>query len=140
MSTLWKVLVGLLLTLPIASYVAGTLVASEADLPGRRAPIVISDSASGPGRTTPPSSPGTGEQTATPRSGGDDRRGAEGDRSDDHGDDRGDDHGVDDDEIELIHPTPDDIDDDEDDDHGGGDDTGDDHGHHESGDDRGGDD
>ena len=43
MSTFWKVMVGLLLTLPIGAYVTGSLVASEAEMPSERTPIVISD-------------------------------------------------------------------------------------------------
>lgn len=46
MSAFWKVMVGLLLTLPVAAYVTGTFVASQADLPDRRSPVVISDSPS----------------------------------------------------------------------------------------------
>jgi hypothetical protein len=60
-------------------------------------------------------------------------------RRDDHGGDRGDDHG-DDDGIEVIRPTPEDIDDDDEDDDHGGDEAGGDHGHDQSGDDHGGDD
>jgi len=36
-------MVGLLLTLPVGAYVTGGLVASEAEMPSRRTPVVISD-------------------------------------------------------------------------------------------------
>lgn len=41
MTTFWKVFVGLLLTLPVGAYVAGTLISSQASPPAERAPIVV---------------------------------------------------------------------------------------------------
>ena len=39
MSTIWKIVIGLVLTLPIAAYVAGNLAAATADLPAQREPV-----------------------------------------------------------------------------------------------------
>jgi len=109
MSTVWKVIVGLLLTLPMAAYITGTLIASRADMPTERSPIVISDSPSSksepskkprprgdasPDRTDPPQPP--------PIDSDDDDDGSDG--SDGNSDDN---------EVEVVRPTPDDGDDDE---------------------------
>ena len=104
-SILWKVLVGLLVTLPVGAYVAGTLVASQADMPAQRAPVVITDQPS-PARSAGPD-PRSGQSSSpSPR--------PSATRSDDdRDDDRGDDHGGDrDDDLEEVRPTPRDVDDD----------------------------
>ena len=96
MSTVWKVLLGLALVVPMGAYIAGSLVASAADDPRPRHPITLHD----PGRTpshTPSRSPAPspsaseGPEVITPGYDdlGDDHGG-------DHGGDRhggGDDHG-----------------------------------------------
>ena len=102
MSILWKLLLGVGIALPISAYVLGSLVAS-ADEPAPRSPIVIEDAS-----TSLPSGSPTNR-------GGDDRRG-------DDRDDR--------DDVDVVTPSPDDVDDhgddagrdDDDSGHGGGDD------------------
>jgi hypothetical protein len=94
MKTLWKALLALALLVPMGAYVAGSLVASAADDPAPRSPIVIKD----PGRSatptgTPSSSPspstGVGEIELDPDDLDDDSD--DSGRDDDHGDDHGDD-------------------------------------------------
>ncbi len=127
MASFWKGLVVVLLTLPVGAYVTGSLVGSQADLPDRRAPVVIDDP-----QTTPPSptSKSTGRPdssdrpTATPdapppsSSPGGSSNDSDGSGSDDGGKDG---------EVQVIRPEPDDLDDrDGDDDGDGDDDSGDD--------------
>lgn len=121
----WKVIVGLLLTLPLGAYITGTLVASQADMPSERAPVVLDATPSDVGSATPPpaSEPATPRPSTTrsPDDDGDD---------DDDGRGRGRGRGGDD-EVEPVRPTPRDVDDDGDDrgdDHGGDDRDTDDHG------------
>ncbi len=115
MSAFWKVIVGLLVVLPVAAYVTGTLVTSQAEMPSERPPIVITDSPSDRPGASP--TPGRGKSTSpkpTKRpAGGDDDAGARG------GDDGR--RGGEDDDAQVIRPTPNDVDDDGDDD--GGDDS-----------------
>ena len=85
MSAVWKVLVGLVLTLPVGAYVAGTLVSSQANVPDRRAPVVISDNPSPGAAPSADQSPG-----------------------DDHADDHGDDAAHD---LRTVNPTPDQVED-----------------------------
>jgi hypothetical protein len=99
----WKVLLGLLLTLPVAAYVAGTLVASQADTPTERTPIVVTGDPSG----------GVGSLAGSPAS----------DPTRDDRDDPDDDDDWED--VEEVVPEPDDLDD-RDDRHEGSDDHGDD--------------
>jgi uncharacterized membrane protein YgcG len=109
MSAIWKVLVGLVLTLPVGAYVAGTLVSSQANVPDRRAPVVIS------GTPTPGAAPSADQSP---------------------GDDHGDDHGDEARGLRTVNPTPDQVEDDHGNrGPGGGDDGGDRHG---GGDDHGG--
>ena len=108
MSTFWKIMIGLMVTLPVGAYVAGNLAGAMADGPAPHGPIVIRDA-----RTTPlpdPSQPAGGPTTpAHPDS-----------RND--GDDDSDGDG--DDDIEVVRPQPDDVDDvDDDADEVGGDGT-----------------
>ena len=107
MSTFWKVMVGLLLTLPVGAYVTGTLVAADPGLPAERRPIVISDASAD---QAPPGGPAT--SGARP-----DRGSGSAGQGDDDGDDqgRGRGRGGDDDEVEVVRPSPDDIDDHDDD-------------------------
>ena len=115
MATFWKGLVVVLLTLPVGAYVTGSLVGSQADLPDRRAPVVIDDP-----QTTPPSptSKSTGrpdssdQPTATPD--GPPSSSSPGGSSNDS-DDGGKDDGGKDDEVQVIRPEPDDLDGDLDD-------------------------
>jgi hypothetical protein len=119
MSTVWKVLVGLALALPLGAFVAGALVASSADEPAPRETIVIQDAPSHPD-----------DRRDDGRRNDDGRPGQQGDRHDDDdaGDDRGDDEGGDsgDDDVEVVRPEPDTVDDGADDlsDPGGGGDDG----------------
>ena len=94
MSTFLKVALGLLLTLPLGAYITGTLVASQADMPQDRAPVVVDS----PPSETPPTTPAP--PPSPTRSPGDDR-----------GDDHDDDHD-DDDDVRVIRPTPREVDDD----------------------------
>ncbi len=133
MGTFWKVMAGLLLTLPLAAYITGTLVVSEADMPTERTPIVISEAPSlspEPGSSARPSDGPSASKTKRPAGpdGDDDSGGGDDDRP---GDDS--DGGDDDDGIKIVRPTPNDLDDDWD----GGDDS-DDSDDDESGDDDGG--
>ncbi len=48
MSTFWKIMIGLMVTLPVGAYVAGNLAGATADGPAPHDPIVIRDA-----RTTP---------------------------------------------------------------------------------------
>ena len=95
---LGKVLAVLALLLPMGAFVVGSLVASAADEPARRDPIVIAEAPSpGPDRTpSPPSTP-----APTP---------SEDDDGDGEGDDDDRDDG-DDDEIEVVTPEPGEVDD-----------------------------
>jgi hypothetical protein len=96
MSPLWKVLLGLALALPMAAYVASSLVASGDDEPVRRDPVIISDAPPTTPPTTPPTSPRPGPTTAP----GD---------ADDEDDDE-----VDDNEVRVVTPKPTRVDDDDD--------------------------
>lgn len=114
MSTFLKVLVGLLLTLPLGAYVAGTLVASQADIPDERDVVVVESSTTqGPSTAQPSGTPsGRPDDDRTDRP--DDKGGVrDHDRNDDKGGDRDDD---DDADVRVIRPTPHDVDDDGDDD------------------------
>lgn len=129
MSTVWKVIAALLLTLPVGAYVAGTLVASQADVPIERAPIVIRDSATGSAGPSTPAETMSPRPTARPTDKENDGPDGKGDDDDDSsGPGGGDDDG--DDDVRVVRPSPDDIEDDDDDagrdDDDGGDDDGDD--------------
>jgi len=137
MSTFWKVMVGLLLTLPIGAYVTGSLVASEAEMPSERTPIVISDVPSDeasnskrPDSSEKEKSPGKAQSPAIPNppasddddggvggTGGGDDGVAPGGGGDDG--DAGDDDGG----VKVVRPTPQDLGGDDDDYQGGGDDS-----------------
>jgi len=118
-----------LLTLPVGAYVTGSLVGSQADLPDRRAPVVIDDP-----QTTPPSP--TSKSTGRPDSSG--RPTATPDApptsSSPGGSSNDSDDGGKDGEVQVIRPEPDDLDDDLDDREG--DDDGDDDREDDSEDDR----
>ncbi len=106
MKTLWKALLALALLVPMAAYVAGSLVASAADDPTPRPPIVIKDaerSASPTQHPTPTEGPssdpgpsGVGRVELDPDDLDDDSddwgRGDDEDHGEDHGDDGGEDH------------------------------------------------
>lgn len=100
-STFLKVALGLLLTLPLGAYIAGTLVASQASMPAERRPVVIEATTSDTPSATPSRSP---SRTPEPT-------------PDDHGGERGDDHGGgdDDESVHVVRPTPREVDDDHDD-------------------------
>jgi hypothetical protein len=102
MGSFWKVMVALMLTVPMAAYIMGTLMASQAEMPSRRTPIVITESQSGstsasssprpsngPAQTSRPSKHPTAQST-------DLRRGSGGSGGDDG--------------PEIVRPTPNDID------------------------------
>lgn len=110
MKTLWKALFALALVVPLAAYVAGSLVASAADDPAPRPPIVIQDA----GRSASPSENHSESPSASP-SASDDVGAVEfdpddlDDDSDDFGrddDDHGDDHGGDRDDRGDDHSGP----------------------------------
>lgn len=110
MKTLWKTLLALALLVPMAAYVAGSLVASAADDPTPRPPIVIKDAerpASPTSDPTPTEEPyadpgpsGVGRVELDPDDIDDDSddwgRGDDEDHGEDHGDDHPDDPGGDD--------------------------------------------
>ncbi|WP_460799531.1 hypothetical protein [Nocardioides pacificus] len=116
MSTLLKVLLGLLIALPMTAYVVGSLAASSSDRPSRLDPVVItgapttsgtSTARPSPRPTTRPSSRPEGDdrddddevRVLTPRPsqlGGDDDRDDDRDDDDQDDDDRDDDAGDDD--------------------------------------------
>jgi hypothetical protein len=64
MSTVWKVVIGLALTLPIAAYVVGSLVASTTELPAQREPVNIQNGSPPP--TSDPHSPSSGPADPRP--------------------------------------------------------------------------
>src|SRR6478752_2456049 len=86
MKTLWKVLIGLALVVPMGAYVVGSLAASAADDPAPRQTIEIREPAPSPTPTSPPTSRPSPSKTAEP----------------------------DDDEVEVITPDYDDVDDNDD--------------------------
>ena len=57
MSTIWKIVIGLVLTLPIAAYVVGSLVASTAELPDQREPVNIQNVSPSPATDPPTAHP-----------------------------------------------------------------------------------
>lgn len=106
-----KVAIGLLLTLPLGAYIAGTLVASQASMPDERAPIVVESTPSSSTTTATPSRtprPSPSRTTPTP----DDRRSDDGrhDDSDDSG------HDDDSDDVKVVRPSPREVEDDREDD------------------------
>lgn len=110
-STFFKVALGLLLTVPLGAYIAGTLVASQADMPDQRPAVVISQTTSGtagPSETTSPSPTRSARPKPSPTATHDD--------SDDS----------DDDDVRVVRPTPREVDDDDDRDDDSDDDSGDD--------------
>lgn len=133
MSTFWKVMLGLLLTLPVGAYVTGALVTSQSQLPRERPAIVISDPPQSPTAEKPeptrPTAPNPEKAAdAEPTSRPEQRRPREDDPSEDRGRNgaRGDDTGGadDDNEVRVVRPAPAPVDDDDDSD--GDDDAGDD--------------
>ena len=109
-------MVGLLLTLPVAAYITGTFVASPADLSPERTPVVISDTPSSqptPSSGTSPKAPKSPDNTKSakpkkrPTKQRDDGPGRRGN----------------DDDVQVVRPTPNDVGDDDD---AGDDDGGDD--------------
>lgn len=130
MSTVWKVIAALLLTLPVGAYVAGTLVASQADVPTERAPIVMRDSSSGSAGPSTPAETNSPRPTARPTDKENDGPDGKGDDDDDSSGPDGDGDDDADDDVRVVRPSPDDIEDDDDDagrdDDDGGDDDGDD--------------
>jgi uncharacterized membrane protein YgcG len=114
MSSLWKVLLGLALVVPLGAYVAGSLAASASEDPAPRHTIVIEEPSPSPSRTPRPTPSETPE---SPR--------------------------ATDDGVDVIVPEYDDFDDDDDqgdDDHGGEDHSDDNSGHGGGDDDHSGDD
>lgn len=145
MSRTLKILLGLALIVPMAAYVVGSLVASSADAPADRSPVIIQDAPQDAGESaTPRKKKGEGPTNAPrgtkrgPDSDGDDRNGADdrrevkgdnpptvvtpkptpvgGDDDDDDNDDRDDDRDDDDDDRDDDDDDRDDDDDDGDDD------------------------
>jgi hypothetical protein len=102
MSTMWKVLLGLVLALPLAAFVAGAVLASSTDEPAPRETIVIQDAPSRPDDDGPRSGPGRSDDESRP---GQHPSGSGDDDSDDSDD-------SDDDEVEVVRPEPDTVDDD----------------------------
>jgi hypothetical protein len=101
-----KIALGLLLTLPLGAYIAGTLVASQVDMPPERAPVVIEASPAESPAATPANSP-----SPSPSRSPDDETSGHGDDDDD--DDRsGSGHGDDDDDVRIVRPTPREVDED----------------------------
>src|SRR3954471_4975489 len=113
MSTVWKVLVGLALVVPMAAYVAGSLAASASDDPAPRHTITIREAP--PTRSASPTPSPTPSQSSEPEvitpsydaldddhggdhHGGDDHSGSDNGGSDNGGSDNGgsDDHSGDD--------------------------------------------
>lgn len=105
MSTFLKVAIGLLLTLPLGAYIAGTLVASQASMPPERRPVVIEATTPSDGPSATPSRSPSRSPESTP----DDHSG-EGGEHGHHGDDDGDD-----DSVTVVRPTPREVDDDRED-------------------------
>jgi hypothetical protein len=99
-----KVAMGLLLTLPLGAYIAGTLVASQVDMPQERPAVVIDSRSSGISTPTPTSTPTPSPRPDPTRSPDDDNGG-----DDDHGGNSG--HGGGDD-VRVVRPTPRDVDED----------------------------
>ena len=92
MSTVWKVLLGLAVVLPLGAYVAGSLAASAADDPRPRNTIEIREPEQQPTRTpsrTPDPSPSADVEVIVPEYDDYDDRDEHGD--DDHDDDHDDD-------------------------------------------------
>jgi len=121
-STFLKVTLALLLTLPLGAYIAGTLVASQTDMPPTRVPVVLEGSPSESVLPTP-------SRTPRPSPSSDPTRNRDDPGDDDHdsrGDDDGRKDGDGDDEVRVIRPTPRDVDDPDDDSLGGDDDGSDD--------------
>ena len=125
MSTIWKVLLGLALALPLGAFVAGAVVASSADDPAPRETIVIQDAPSKSGDDDPGPHAGNANDDARP---GQQPTGGPGDDDNDDDSDDGD-------EVEVVRPEPDTIDDDDNSGPGGGSDDDRDDG--DDGDDRG---
>ncbi|WP_028645048.1 hypothetical protein [Nocardioides sp. URHA0020] len=115
MNTVWKVLLGLALVVPMGAYVVGSLAASAADDPTPRPTIVIQEPSTSPtpSSTATPTPPSTPTHSSSPSPSG---------------------SATSDDGVEVITPDYDDVE--ENDDHGGRGRGGDDKG----GDDKGGDD
>jgi len=99
MSSVWKVLIGLALVVPMVAYVAGSLVASAADDPAPRQTIQIREPDPRPSSTPDPSPSETADDVEVITPGYDDFDDRD-DRGDDDGgdDDRGDDDGGGDDD------------------------------------------
>jgi hypothetical protein len=99
MKTVWKVLIGLALVVPLAAYVVGSLAASASEDRAPRHTIQIEQPAPSPTSRptrTPPSPTGPDEvEVITPHYEDFDDHDDHGDDDGDHGDDR-DDHGGDD--------------------------------------------
>lgn len=112
MSTIWKIVIGLVLTLPIAAYVVGSLVASTAELPDQREPVNIQNVSPSPATDphSPSRAPGDPRPSGSNAAPGDDKT--------------GDDVDVDDNGVQIVNPEPTRVDDDADGrgDDGGGDD------------------
>ena len=106
-STFLKIMLVLLLTLPLGAYITGTLVASQADMPAERVPVVIEEepekSSATPSRSAEPSAKPSAKPRPTKRP-----QPTPPDRED--SDDR------DDEDVKVVRPTPRDVDDDHDDD------------------------
>jgi len=102
MGTFAKVLIALVIALPMAAYVAGSLVASSSEQPTRREPVIVRDA--------PEPDTGTGSPTSDPSRPPDD------DPDDDPDDEQDDDDGEqDDDRIRKVTPAPTRVGDDDDD-------------------------
>lgn len=110
MSRFVKVVLAALLTVPLGAYVAGTLVASQAEMPTRRVPVVLQGTSSSAG-VTPAGTPRTSPSSRPTHDPGG-RRGNH-DDSDDRRDDG--ERKADDDAVVVVRPTPHDVGDD----HGG---------------------
>lgn len=114
-NTLLKVLLGLLLVLPLGAYITGTLVASQADVPTHRDPVVVDGTLSGTGSDPAATPSGAGmSPSASPSPRGDD------DPDDPDDPDDSDDSDDSDDEVRVIRPTPHEVEDEAADDSGRG--------------------
>jgi hypothetical protein len=127
----WKLVAGVLLTVPAVVFTAGNLTRSDVDVPAKRTPIVIEDAAASTAARPEQAGPGGVQRSSPHRS----TPATERQEADDEGDDR----------VEVVKPRPDDVeradddagrDDDPDDltDDDTRDDTGDDAGENDRGD------
>jgi hypothetical protein len=100
-TTFWKVMAGLLLSLPPAAYVGGTLVSSQADMPTQRTPVVLTPAPPVDATASPSARPDPDGGRPNDGRGDDNRRGDDQDADDER----------DEDDFEIVRPEPEDFDD-----------------------------